>query len=119
MRLATWLGGVVGTGSWFRMYREITHCHHVKPSLAFNSTIDPVTGLRPHPGLPLILLYIVCVAVPLVVATGWWLSTARVPSLIDAPKTALPLLGPCVVLGLPGFVTAPAPLRTALSSSPE
>jgi hypothetical protein len=70
MRLATWLGGVVWTGSWFMMDREITHCHHVKPSLAFNSTIDPVTGLRPHPGLPLILLYIVCVAAPLVVATG-------------------------------------------------
>jgi hypothetical protein len=34
----------------------------VKRSLAFNSALDPSNGMRPHPGLPLIALYITCVA---------------------------------------------------------
>jgi hypothetical protein len=35
------LGGVAWVGSWYLMYREITHWHHVKPSLAFNLDIAP------------------------------------------------------------------------------
>jgi hypothetical protein len=67
MRFATWLAGGVWIGSWYLMYLEITRWHHVKPSLAFNSDHDTVTGSRPRPGRPLILLYIASVAAPLVV----------------------------------------------------
>lgn len=70
MRFAKWLGGVVWIGSWYLMYLEITRWHHVKPSLAFNSDLVPAAGIRPHPGLPLILLYIACIAAPLVVVAG-------------------------------------------------
>lgn len=67
MRFAKWLAGAVWVGSWYLMYLEITRWHHVKPSLAFNSDLEPANGMQPHPGLPLILLYIACVAAPLVV----------------------------------------------------
>jgi hypothetical protein len=52
------------------MYLEITRWRHVKPSLAFNSDPDPVTGIRPRPGEPLILLYVACVAAPFAVLAG-------------------------------------------------
>jgi hypothetical protein len=66
MRLAKWLGGAVWIGSWYMMYLEITRWHHVKPSLAFNPGPPiPGTDIRPHPGQPLVLLYIACVAAPL------------------------------------------------------
>lgn len=52
-------------GSWYLMYLEVTRWHHVKPSLAFKSDLLPANGIRPHPGLPLIILYIVCVVAPL------------------------------------------------------
>ena len=58
----TWLGGAAWAGSWYLMYLEITRWHHVKPSLAFNADIAP--GARP--GGPLLLLYGVCVAAPIV-----------------------------------------------------
>jgi hypothetical protein len=64
MRAVSWLGGVVWIGSWYLMCLEITRWRHVKPSLAFNSAPDPVTGVRPRPGLPLILLYVACVTAP-------------------------------------------------------
>jgi hypothetical protein len=67
MRFATWLAGGVWIGSWYLMYLEITRWHHVKPSLAFNSDMDPATGFRPRPGRPLILLYIASVAAPLAI----------------------------------------------------
>lgn len=70
MRLAKWLGGAVWIGSWYLMYLEITRWHHVKPSLAFNSDLPHAAGTRPHPGQPLILLYIACVAAPLAVSAG-------------------------------------------------
>jgi hypothetical protein len=70
MRFAKWLGGAVWIGSWYLMYLEVTRWHHVKPSLAFNSDLGRGTGLRPHPGQPLILLYIACVTAPLVVVAG-------------------------------------------------
>jgi hypothetical protein len=66
MRLAKWLGGAVWIGSWYMMYLEITRWHHVKPSLAFNPGPPmPGTDIRPHPGQPLVLLYIAGVAAPL------------------------------------------------------
>ncbi len=52
------VGGAVWIGSWYLMYLEITRWHHVKPSLAVNT---------PHPGQPLILLYIACISAPLAV----------------------------------------------------
>ena len=67
MRLAKWVGGAVWAGSWYLMYLEITRWRHVKPSLAFNSDLEPVNGMRPRPGLPLILLYVACAVSPLVV----------------------------------------------------
>ena len=67
MRLAKWIGGAVWAGSWYLMYLEITRWHHVKPSLAFNSDLEPKYGLRPRPGIPLILLYVACVVAPLAV----------------------------------------------------
>jgi hypothetical protein len=70
MRLAKWLGGAVWAGSWYLMYLEITRWHHVKPSLAFNSDPVPGSSVRPRPGRPLILLYIACVAAPLVVVAA-------------------------------------------------
>jgi hypothetical protein len=70
MRFAKWLGGAVWIGSWYLMFLEITRWRHVKPSLAFNSDPIPGTGIRPRPGMPLILLYIACVAAPLVVVAG-------------------------------------------------
>jgi hypothetical protein len=70
MRIVRWLGVVVWTGSWYLMYLEITRWRHVKPSLAFNAAPDPVTGIRPRPGLPLILLYVACVAAPLAVVAS-------------------------------------------------
>jgi hypothetical protein len=66
MRLTKWLGGlggVVWIGSWYLMYLEVTRWHHVKPSLAFNSDLGPDA----HPGQALMLLYVACVAAPLVV----------------------------------------------------
>ena len=70
MRFAKWLGVGVWAGSWYLMYLEIRRWHHVRPSLAFNSDPVPGTGIRPRPGLPLILLYVACVAAPLVVVAG-------------------------------------------------
>ena len=67
MRIVRWLGVVLWAGSWYLMYLEITRWRHVKPSLAFNSDPDPVTGMRPRPGEPLTLLYVTCVAAPLAV----------------------------------------------------
>ncbi len=60
-------------GSWYVMYREITRWHHVKPSLAFNYDIGPDA----HPGLPLILVYVACVAAPLVVVSAWVIEIRR------------------------------------------
>ncbi|MGH3548822.1 MAG: hypothetical protein ACRDQU_12075 [Pseudonocardiaceae bacterium] len=68
--MATWFGGAVWIGSWYLMYLEITRWHHVKPSLAFNADLDPGTGIRPHPGQALILLYIGCIAAPLAFVAG-------------------------------------------------
>jgi hypothetical protein len=65
VRLAKWIGGAVWAGSWYLMYLEITRWRHVRPSLAFNSDPVPGSGIRPRPGLPLILLYIACAAAPL------------------------------------------------------
>ena len=67
MRWAKWVGGAVWAGSWYLMCLEITRWGHVKPSLAFNSDLVPESGDRPHPGLPLILLYVACATSPLVV----------------------------------------------------
>ncbi|WP_030435300.1 hypothetical protein [Actinoplanes subtropicus] len=64
--MAACLGAAAWAGSWFMMYREITHWHHVKPSLAFNSDIAPDA----HPGVPLLLLYGVCAAAPIVTIAG-------------------------------------------------
>jgi hypothetical protein len=70
MRIARWLGVGVWAGSWYLMYLEITRWRHVKPSLAFNSDPDPVTGMRPRPGEPLKLLYVACVTAPLAVVVS-------------------------------------------------
>jgi hypothetical protein len=70
MRVARWLGGAVWIGSWYLMYLEITRWRHVKPSLAFNSDPDPVTGIRPRPGEPLMLLYVACATAPLAVVAS-------------------------------------------------
>ncbi|HUN32123.1 MAG TPA: hypothetical protein VMU95_08875 [Trebonia sp.] len=70
MRLAKWAGAAVWAGSWYLMYLEITRWRHVKPTLAFNSDPLPGSGIRPRPGLPLILLYIACAVSPVVVATA-------------------------------------------------
>jgi hypothetical protein len=67
MRLAKWLGCAAWAGSWYLMYLEVTRWRHVKPSLAFNSDPIPGIGVRPRPGLPLIVVYITCAAAPLTV----------------------------------------------------
>jgi hypothetical protein len=67
MRWAKWIGGAVWAGSWYLMYLEITRWRHVKPSLKFNSDLERINGMRPRPGLPLILLYVACGMAPLVV----------------------------------------------------
>ncbi len=67
MRIATCLGGALWVGSWYLMYREITHWHHVKPTLAFNSEVIPGTDIRPKPGMPLKVLYVVSAAAPVLV----------------------------------------------------
>lgn len=69
--MAKWLGGALWIGSWYLMYLEIRRWHHVRPSLAFNSDPIPGTDIRPRPGLPLILVYVACVAAPLAVVAGW------------------------------------------------
>ena len=69
-RSLTWLAAGVWAGSWYLMYLEITRWRHVKPSLAFNSDPIPGTGIRPRPGLPLILVYVACAAAPVVVVAG-------------------------------------------------
>jgi hypothetical protein len=86
MRFVKWLAGAVWIGSWYLMYLEITRWHHVKPSLAFNS--DPIhgTGIRPRPGMPLILLYLECVAAPAVVVAGVFIS----PGSMAAQERHLP-----------------------------
>ena len=61
------VGGAVRAGSWYLMYLEITRWRHVKPSLAFNSDPMPGSGIRPRPGLPLIVLRITCAVAPLIV----------------------------------------------------
>lgn len=81
MRLVKWFGGAVWAGSWYLMYLEITHWHHVKPSLAFNADLIPGTDIRPHPGLPLISLYIACAVAPLV-------TTAALVTQIRGHRTA-------------------------------
>ena len=65
--MAKWIGGAVWAGSWYLMYLEVTRWRHVKPSLAFNSDPVPGSGVRPRPGLPLIVLCIACAAAPVVV----------------------------------------------------
>ena len=60
------LGGAAWAGSWYLMYLEITRWHHVKPSLAFNRDIAPDA----NPGIPLLLLYGVCAAAPVVTIAG-------------------------------------------------
>jgi hypothetical protein len=70
MRIARWLGVGLWIGSWYLMYLEITRWRHVKPSLAFNSDPDPVTGVRPRPGEPLKLLYVVSATAPLAVVAS-------------------------------------------------
>ncbi|NMH96153.1 hypothetical protein [Pseudonocardia acidicola] len=71
MRIVKLLGGAAWAGSWYLMYLEITRWHHVKPSLAFNPG-PPIRGtnIRPHVGGPLILLYVACVAAPLLTAAA-------------------------------------------------
>jgi len=64
------VGGVVWAGSWYLMYLEITRWHHVKPSLAFNADIGRAAGVEAHPGIPLLLLYGVCAAAPIVTVTA-------------------------------------------------
>jgi hypothetical protein len=71
MRLARWVGGAVWAGSWYLMYLEVTRWKHVRPTLAFNSDPLPESGIRPHPGLPLIMLYVACAAAPAVTVTAW------------------------------------------------
>jgi hypothetical protein len=70
MRLAKWVGGAMWAGSWYLMYLEITRWHHVKPSLAFNSDPLPGSGIRPRPGLPLILVYATSAVAPMVVVAA-------------------------------------------------
>ena len=70
MRLAKWVGVAVWAGSWYLMYLEITRWRHVKPTLAFNSDPLPGSGIRPRPGLPLILLYVACAVAPVVVSAA-------------------------------------------------
>jgi hypothetical protein len=67
--VARWLAAGVWAGSWYLMYLEITRWHHVKPSLAFNVPPADDTGIHPHPGLPLLALYVACVAAPITVLT--------------------------------------------------
>lgn len=64
---AKWLAAGVWAGSWYLMYLEITRWHHVKPSLAFNAQPVDGIGVRPHPGLPLLALYVACAAAPITV----------------------------------------------------
>jgi hypothetical protein len=73
MRVLKWVAAGVWAGSWYLMYLEITRWHHVKPSLAFNSDLPPMPGtdLKPRPGLPLISVYVACVAAPLTVLVAW------------------------------------------------
>jgi hypothetical protein len=71
MRLVKWVGGAVWAGSWSLMFLEITRWRHVKPSLAFNSDPVPGSGIRPRPGLPLILLSIASAAAPLTVIAAF------------------------------------------------
>lgn len=69
MKRARWVGAVASAlwaGSWYLMYLEITRWHHVRPTLAFNSDPD-ADGLRPRPGMPLKMLYVMCAAAPLTV----------------------------------------------------
>ena len=66
MWIVVWVSGALWAGSWYLMYLEITRWRHVKPSLRFNADLIPGTDIRPHPGLPLIFLYITFVVAPLV-----------------------------------------------------
>jgi hypothetical protein len=70
MRFVKWLGCGVWAGSWYLMYLEVTRWHHVKPSLAFNPPPVSADGVRPRPGLPLILLYGACAVFPLAVVAA-------------------------------------------------
>jgi hypothetical protein len=67
----------VWIGSWYLMYLEITRWHHVKPTLTFNSEISHPAGVQPHPGMPLLLLYLACVAAPFLVLVGTVLNVRR------------------------------------------
>ena len=71
MKVAKWLGPAVWAGSWYLMYLEIFRWRHVKPSLAFNSDPLPGTDIRPHPGLPLIGVYVACAVAPAVTIAAW------------------------------------------------
>ena len=77
MRLVKWVSGAVWAGSWYLMYLEITRWRHVKPSLAFNSDPLPGSGIRPRPGLPLILLYVACAVTPVVTVCAFANRKAR------------------------------------------
>ena len=65
--VARGFAAVVWAGSWYLMYLEITRWHHVKPTLAFNPPPVSGTGVRPHPGVPLLALYVAAVAAPITV----------------------------------------------------
>jgi hypothetical protein len=77
-KLLTGVAGAAWLGSWYLMHKEITHWHHVRPSLRFNSDIGPDA----HPGMPLKLLYVVCAAAPLtvIVASRRLWNARRVPA---------------------------------------
>jgi hypothetical protein len=80
MRFIKWLCCGLWAGSWYLMYLEVTRWHHVKPSLAFNSDLVSVGGVKPRPGLPLKLLYVACAVSPLmVVATTVMQARGRRP----------------------------------------
>lgn len=63
------LGGALWAASWWTMHKEVHRWHHVKPSLKFNYDIAP----NAHPGLPLIMLYVVSVIGPLLSFAGIFL----------------------------------------------
>ncbi|MCU1613444.1 MAG: hypothetical protein JWO98_984 [Frankiales bacterium] len=66
MRWVRWTSGLLWIGSWFLMFLEVFHWHHMTTTLRFDPTPPPGVPGRGHPGGPLIAAWVCAIAAPLV-----------------------------------------------------
>jgi hypothetical protein len=80
MRWLRWISGIVWIFSWYTIYREVFHWHHMTKSLRFNPP-SPTPGMNDQPkaGTPLIAVCVSSVIAPLIFMTATVVKRARAP----------------------------------------